>query len=424
MKPKKYSQKQAENIIKKSMKILNINNNMKTNPKIIKQILIEMKLNDFKTNYLPIKKLLKNIKTKPQHLKPLFTDIKKGLTTKHPAILEFLELALENNWLKKSKHIEKAIHLTLILEIFTAAMCNNSSFFTEIYKHIRTKEYKCGIDTKKILKVFFKLLKITHSLFGTLKIFSIDPLMIYFQPKFKKFNLNKKEIKNLYKNKEINFLEYKLLSSNTKKEIIDITKILKINIYEAGITEYKNGFKLNALSAHALAENIKIKTPKIKIINSHIFPENSANKFYQTLKSKKNHFPSLPISKKWMSLYETWNMNFLLGNSNNLDILFPKLFIPSTINAKNKNFMGARIISLWLTLNTIFFKKYEKKLQITNHKNKIEMAKAWEKINEKYALDLTKNETSKNTENFKKTYKKIFSKPTYNFLKLISTIFK
>jgi len=110
-------------------------------------------------------------------------------------------------------------------------------------------------------------------------------------------------------------------------------------------------------------------------------------------------------------------MAFVINNVDNWDIVLPKLLIPSIIGSEPENFLGARIISLWLTLNHAFYRTYDKK-SVSAPKNKNEMAKAWGKINKKYAFDLAKKETHEDSRMLTKTYNKFFSHPFFNWLKL------
>jgi len=369
MKPKIYTKKQTISIVNKSMKALGIDKNMKTDVGIIHEVLNEMKFDDFKTLYVPVTEFLENIKSKPQSLKPLLTYIKQGLITKNPAILEFMELAIKNDWFKKSKYIKKSIHVTLILEVFTVAMCNSGAFFNVVRNHIKVKEKERGIDSKHLFKTFFRALKMLGNFFGVIKSFSIDPIMVYFRPQINIIKFNKDELKKLYKNKEINFFEYRLLLHNIKKGVLGLSELVRINIYEAGISEYKNGFKENSICAHELSEDLKINFPHPEIKNLKVFPKNSKNNFYKTLTCDYDNFPTFNISQKWTSLYTTWNIAFVLSELNDLDIILPKLFIPSIINAKSENYAGARFISLWLSINNGMFRKYEG-YEVVGPKNK------------------------------------------------------
>jgi hypothetical protein len=422
---KTHTKKQAEEIIEKTMIAFDLQESMQTNPKIIKEILEEFKMDDFKTTHAVMGKLLKDIITTPQDLQPMFENIKKGLLTKHPAIIEFAELALEKGWFKPSQHVIRSIHATYILEILTATMCNSHDFFIEVQDHYREKEKTMGISSKHPFKTFVNTLKIVRSPFGTAKLLSIDPIMIYFriQRGLTNSHVNKKEAKVLLKAKKINFIEYKLLLPILKNNLEHVLELLRINIYEAGVTEYKKGFKTNAICAHELSEDILHNPPKTIFKKKSVIPENNTGTFYKSITEKDNLFPAVELSQSWVNLYTTWNMSFILNDLDELDILFPKLVIPSIINTETENAGGARIISLWLSINHFLFRKYDKKT-IKGPENKAEMAKAWAQINKKYAFDLAKKETHEDSETLKKTFNKFFSHPFFNLFRLIKIFLK
>ncbi len=420
------TRKQAQIVIDNSMAAFGLSKEMETDPQIIKSIINSMRFNDFKTTFAPMDQFLNEITAQPKSLKPMFEDIEKGIITKHPAILEFLELALQKEWLHNSAPIQRAVHVTFILEAITAAMSNSHSFFIEVQDHYRKKQRMHGLDTMHILKTFLRSFFISHDLFNIAKAFSLDPLMVYLriQRGLTTACIPNDDLNKLYKNNEINYIERKLLSSACKEGSNHINKLVGINIYEAGIKDYEEGFTTNAMIAHALSLDIKKHPPLATFKNKNILPESSSNTFYDAITEEGNLFPNVTYSQEWVSLYTTWNMAFVLGNINNLDIIFPKLLIPSLINAESDNFLGTRVISLWLSINHALFKSYEKESQdIAGPNNKEEMAKAWAEINKKYASELEKIEACEELKEIEKNYRCFFSTPYRNFFRLVRDLF-
>jgi hypothetical protein len=417
---KKINRIQAEKIVEKSIFKFGLRKTNKTNPKLIKEIIQEFKLDDFKTKNKIIKKFFDDSSTKPQDLESMINCIKKNIVLKHPAIVEFLEHAIDKKWLQSSPQIIKSLHVTYILEALTVTMCNDHNFFIEVQDHYKNKEKQRGIDPLHPIRTLMHVFRITHKLFPIIKALSVDPAMIYFRTQrgFSKSHLNKNEAKRLLKNKKINYLEYRLLSPIKKNSLEQANELLKINIYEAGIAEYKNGMKSNAICAHELNEDIKKNPPFTLFKKKKVLPNNIYSSFYKAIITKENFFPTIELSQDWVSLYITWNMAFVINNVNDWDILLPKLLIPSIIGSESENFIGARIISLWLTVNHGFYRTYDKK-SVSAPKNKNEMAKAWGEINKKYAFDLAKKETHEDPRMLIKTYNKFFSHPFFNWLKLV-----
>jgi len=417
---KNYSRKQAISILKKSIKAFGLDKNLKTDPQIMQNIIKEFKLNDFKTDNKQMRQFLKNVISKPQNLQPILNNIKNGILSKHPAIIEFANLALKKKWFEPSNNVIKSIHVTYILEAITVAMCNRHNFFIEVQNHYKKKERERGINSMHLFKTFIQSLKISHSYFLTTKAFSVDALMVYFriQRGLNQSHLTKKELKQLYKNHKLSYLENKLLTPTNTKKRHRLNELIRINIYEAGITEYKNNLKTNAICAHVLSENIKNNPPFTIFKNKHILPQNNIDPFYKKITENRNYFPSIGFNQNWISLYVTWNMAYVLNELDDLDIIFPKLLMPSILNAKSENFMGVRFISLWLSLNHGFFRMYDKK-KVLGPNNKRIMATAWSKINKKYAFNLAKQEMREDSKTISKSYKRFFSQPIYNLFKLI-----
>ncbi len=414
------AKKHSGTIVEESIAAFGFKKNMKTDPKIMRSVFEELELYDFKSGDLQMQKILKDIVSKPQKLQPIFDNIKMGLVLKHPAIIEFAELALKKNWFKASERITRSLHVLYILEILTAGMCNKHSFFVEVQDHYKAKERKCGLDTIHIFSTILHAFGISRNIFIIAKAYTLDPLMIYFriQGGLGKSRLSESNLKKLYKNKKINYFEYKLLSPVAKNAPKRINELLRINIYEAGISDYEKGFKTNAICAYELSEDIKKYPPRARFEKKSVVPEKNPDIFYKSISDKENKFPVVSFSQDWVSLYTTWNMAFVLGDLNNLDIIFPKLLIPSIINAKSENFLGLRLVSLWLTINHDIFRRY-KKIEIEGPNNRTEMAKAWSEINKKYAFKLAKRETHEGSKTLKRNYRRFFSHSFRNLFRLV-----
>jgi len=410
----------ASLILEKAMQEMGIDPNMKTDPKVIQTIIKEMKLDDFKTKYKPIREFFENITNSQQSLRPMIDNIRQGIISKNPAVLEFIEKALNQNWFSKSEHIQKSIHRAFILEALTVAMINSNEFSIEIQDHFLNKRKEYGINTSSSLNTFWKIWRLFGSVFMGAKIISVDPAITYYRFKCNpsKFSLTKKYFKKLYGKGNLTYPEYKIMLSSLKEKKKLNHNGLCMNIYEAGITEYKKGFESNALCAHVLSEEVT-RNPHLQVFRkSNIFPEYAKNNFYKTLKNKNNISSTINFHKDWVNLYSTWNMAFILSELNDLHILFPKLLIPSVIDARNESYMTTRVIALWLSINTILFRKLDGKKEVKGPKNKKKMAKVWGDLNKKYALKLSKEHTKIKAKDLDKGLKKICSHPIYNLVKL------
>ncbi len=418
---KKINKKHARHVIEQSMAALGLEMNMKTDPAIIESLLREMRLDDFKTDFAPMKKFFADALAKPQSLRPMFESIKQGIVNKHPAIVEFAELALSKKWFASSAHIQRAAHVAYVLEAMTAAMCNSHKFFLEAEDYLRAQEVMCGLDHEHLLRSFLSMQRVTHSVFETMKALSLDPAMIIPRTRcgLENARIGKVQLRELSRKEKLNFVERKLLSTAEKNDLEHSLKLVGINLFEAGITEYKKGFQDNAFCAHALNEVIQKTPPAVLFKARHIIPLYSSQSFYETLCTSDNHFPVFGFSQDWMSVYVTWNLAFVLGDLDELDLLIPKLLIPSVLNAKSEHFLGARGIALWLSINNFLFRLRDHAGTVSGPENKQEMANAWGAINKKYATAFMQNETHETRQHFLSEFHHFFSFPVFHFLKLL-----
>ncbi|HEY9839390.1 MAG TPA: hypothetical protein V6D23_02960, partial [Candidatus Obscuribacterales bacterium] len=137
----------ARATVDKAMQLMGLDLQMQTDPQAMRDILATMKLLDFETSYPPIKAFLAAAKTQPQPLGPLLTAIREGLVADHPAVVEFLDKAIQENWLEASDQIKTSAQVALILEALTAAMANNNDFAKELQDHFLKKRAEYGIQT-------------------------------------------------------------------------------------------------------------------------------------------------------------------------------------------------------------------------------------------------------------------------------------
>lgn len=103
---------------------------------------------------------------------------------------------------------------------------------------------------------------------------------------------------------------------------------LRLNIQEASITDKNAGYADNAMVGAVLA-----KIPPTAV----------------TLTHDPSHVMLFHLSRRWTSLYETWNLAFCLGNLAYMSVLLPKLLAPAVIDAPAERFLITRSAALWLS---------------------------------------------------------------------------
>ncbi|SHI01139.1 hypothetical protein [Clostridium grantii] len=342
--------------IDKFLELIDINIDMETSPELIAKVLKEdMLLFDFQ----PARNLLAESLEKPVSLKPMFEKTREAIVTKQPAICEFLKEAIEAGLIsevkeEKSKNvILKSIHHSYILDILSLEIVKNIDFVVDIQEYLLKQRSKFGIRTNFIdaLEDLKKLYR--GSMFEPTKIVGMDMVYRSRAAVREKGVINEKEIKAQQDG-------------------------LKLNILEASVTDDKKGFSDNALVGAVL---------------SQIAPDTVS------LSEDENKVMLFHLSRKWVSLYETWNLAFITGNLEHLQLLYPKLLIPSVIGAEQDEYLITRSAALWLSTLFHQFAALNRR-ENAPVPNKAELAKLWGKINLKYAEELAK-EAGKELNDFK-----------------------
>ncbi|MGK7954693.1 MAG: hypothetical protein AB4063_05455 [Crocosphaera sp.] len=278
----------------------------------------------------------------PESLKPMLEKIRSGMIAHHPALVEFLCAALREDLIsvghKMQAYVKRTIHYIYLLDMLTEEMFDNWEFMVELRYHFLEKREQLGIDSD-FIRSFVDIFKITGGLFFSAKTVTMDWV-------FKEYERIRRQ----------GFIE--------KEDVIKRKTGLTLNILEAVITDKRKGFRNNALTGLAL-----IVTPPKDVI---LTPEKRALEYL--------------LSSQWTELYETWNLAFISGNMDNLDLLYPKLLIPSVLNASPHQYLFNRALSLWAAINFYLFRKASNQSDI-NLPNASRIAQLWGEINLKYARE-------------------------------------
>lgn len=289
--------------------------------------------------------------TKPQSLRPMLGQVTSGIIERQPELADFICEALGQDLVKMEEGsksvINRVIHHTYLLEKLTQEMAHDWHFMVSVQNHLLKKREAFGIPSDFMGSVR-RLHEITGDIFEPVKTKTMDWV----------------------------FSEYERIRQRghiLDEEISARQNGTKFNILEAAITENNHGHTDNAMAGIALAVN----PPKtIRIVGDHRFLE-------------------YDLSQDWVSLYESWNMAFITANINHLDVLYPKLLIPSVINAEAPEYLFNRALSLWVSINFHLFAQLEQKPdRILPHKQ--ELAKIWGEVNHASAKRFSLAE--KNTE--------------------------
>ncbi len=334
----------TSDVVARTMMRLRIEPRMHTSPKLLADILrTDMRLDDLASFTRRLGEKL----TQPQSLQPLLGEISAGINKRHPLVKIFLSEALKAGLFPVPddhgvKAITCALHHTYLLEALTVAMADDVEFTHEVTEHLLAKREEVGIR-RTFFGSVLDIYRITRSVFSPAKAKTMDYTLMH------SYHRLRESPPGLICNWKLQ--EKRLL--------------LALNIVEAVCTDYREGEKNNAIAGVALLLNT--------ITHIRIRPR---SKFVE------NYF-----REDWATLYESWNLAFVVRNLTNPGIILPKLFIPCVINAEPENYLFNRGLSLWATVNFQLFARGKGVAVVMSDREPI--AKLWGEVNRRYAERFT-----------------------------------
>lgn len=409
----------AYSVVDQSLSLLGIHANAATDPTEIRSVLSDMKLLDFEPSYPPMRDFFAGIKAEPQAMKPMLDSVREGLAEHNPAVVDFLSTAAEHGWLYSSPAVQTALNMGYVLEAMTVAMANSVEFSCEVEAHIKAKRREYGIDTRNDLSTIMAVWKSTGRLFLAAKLMSVDPVVKYINTirHHDGTPLDSDELARLSRSEGLTWVEH--LSLKPGKPGTSNVGPLKINICEAAVTEYGKGYKDNALTADVLNQVAEHHQGQVYLQGPVVDPRDAAEPIspvHAAAAKEDGFFPHDQLTDDWARLYETWNMAFVLSDCDDLQVLLPKLLIPSVLNAPGETYIGNRALALWLAINTLIFRRMDGKKAIPAPADRKEMARAWGAINKEHALALAKKDLHENPEETVRRFHDHFRIPLLHFI--------
>ena len=353
--------------VRKTMSLLGIHKMLVSDP-ILMQDVFEgtMHLGDFKR----ARRLVGASLFEPVSFAPMVRKIRRGIFKQHPELRAFLCQALDQGLIEKvgkkgRQQVKRALHHTYLLEILTVEMAKNTDFMVEMTDYLLRVRESYGIEREFIPSVN-TLYKASNDIFLAIKTKTMDWV----------------------------FTEYDRIRSRgyfLPAEEAARKAGLNFNILEAAIAEstHQNSYRDNAIAGVALMVN---PPSRVRVTSPDSFIE-----YVNT--------------KKWNSLYHSWNLAFMTGNVSHLHILYPKLFIPSVVNAKPHDYLFNRALALWVSINFHLFAKINNEAD-DGIPNKEKLTKLWGKVNLGFGEKLVVDNQVMPASDFKK-YAENVLKTTY-----------
>lgn len=296
-----------------------IDMDMYSDPDIIMDII----KNDMFIDQMPgIEEVFGKKMYEPVWMKPMLETVRRAVLEKHPSIE--LMLCKVEHLIAPHPSIHRMLHHMLLLEDLVKHMSDDYKFMEAIYNYFRNLQKERGITSRKT----------NEGVFGTVKKATIETVM-----------------KNYVK-----------VRANNNMSVIDTTSrvtSLKLNITEALMADASHHFFDNAKAAREL---IRTSPLNIKLVG-----EKREIKYV--------------TDQRWVSLYESWNLVFVIGNLHYLHLLLPKLLIPSVIYADVDDYLFERVAALWLSMMFHLLAEHEGRPDMMIISNKNEIARIGGEIN-------------------------------------------
>lgn len=333
--------------IDRMLDLMGIDTAMSSDPEIIEDILVnDMMLGDF----APARTLLAGALDHPIDLAPMFARTIHGIDAKQPAVSEFITAALASGLVASAsdagkREINRSAHHMYVLNELTEKIVEDVEFAAKIQDHLIAQREAFGIS-RNFIEALETLKQVYHgSMFEPTKIIGMD--MVYRAR-----------------------VEDRLAGAMTPEAEKAQIDGLRLNIQEASITDKNAGYADNAIVGAVLA-----KIPPTAV----------------TLTHDQDRVMLFHLSRRWTSLYETWNLAFCLGNLAYMSVLLPKLLAPAVIDAAPERFLITRSAALWMS--TLFHQfATMKKRENVKVPHARELAQLWGSINLKYAEELAVKE--------------------------------
>jgi hypothetical protein len=390
----------ANVIVDRAMGLLGIDANARTDPAKIRAVLSDMNLDDFIPTYKPMRSFLAKVKSAPQPMRAMLDSVRAGLAQHNPAIIAFLSTAATRGWLTPGPAVQSALQVAYVLEALTVAMANNVSFSAELNAHLMAKRRQFGIDTSSDLSTFSKAWRSTGSIFEAVKLISIDPVVKYIDVirQNRGATLTKDQFEAVSRRDDLTLIDRFALRPT--RPTTPTLAPLKINIAEAAATEFAGAYEDNAVAAEVLNRDADLhlgqtyrRGPVIDAVSAR--RGSPISSVHAEAAKENGYFPHDSLPDEWARLYESWNAAFVLSQFDDLEVVLPKLFIPSVLNASGDTYLGTRSMALWLTMNTLLFRKLDHKQSTPAPVGRRAMAEAWGRLNKEYALNFAERHLQK-----------------------------
>jgi len=318
-------------------KKLGIDVNMKTDIKLLNDILEnDMHMKDMAGT----QSLLKTELVAEQPLLPMLEKVRKGLTAVHPAVGVALCVALSDEKTAgifdapNAAYIKRTIHHMFLLDKIVDKMARDRVYMKDVNSHLIDKVHSMT-PHKSWIGHIYDLFK-AAGMFGVAKSYSINGAMD-------------------------DYAKFREAGVITHDESESRKQGLTLNCLEATVADFAHGYFENAKVGRALSWD----HPSVIDIVGQDRQVEYVNRM------------------EYAQLYETWNLAFITGNLDYLNMLYPKLLIPTVILADANSYLFKRVLALAVSINFYLMATLQGKERV-NFKGSKDLSDVWGHVNARY----------------------------------------
>ncbi|HAT8666462.1 lpg2382 family Dot/Icm T4SS effector [Legionella pneumophila] len=414
-----------------------------SNPQIMKQLLSALGLDKLTTGNEEYKLFIQTIKKKSIDLNPLISKVKSDILNNDPlwtllAYIEENELIDDAEIENASSTIQLQVNLLCLLEAITITMANSNDFAHDIYNHMMKQRGK-GATGNPFYNFLFGIPS-RATLFERLKLISIDPGLtsIIFHRLMGANPETQADLDDFVSQNRLSGWNADIELANFDVASTSTLPAMGVNILEA-VWEDATGHNKNTggiLNAQAGLGLIGVMeeqeyTTSFKLTETTL-PQGTtlhSDLGYSLIPELKvdnspKKVSQFHIDKRWMNLYNSWNLCFVIAN---IDPVFVplKLLIPSVFSAEPSNYKETRVLTLFLVANLFLNQQTLNNPLFSNNfsfRNGAAIMKKWGEINKNHASELLQQCCAKEYKEPDTLYNSILGEhPHLNFvLKLLS----
>lgn len=265
----------------------------------------------------------------PKVFGPLLDRVKSGIEDRHRPVGRALNQAMDEDVIPKVDDATRdrlvwSLHQMWLLETIGSAMQDNLDVTQKVMEHLSAQSEAMGVRQENVFKTLWDTMTpdVSEVLTHPWRIFTDGES----KETVKNWAFGAAKTTTIFHAMEMQQAVREAEGFSDEQEL-GRRKGLALNILEATLTDQIAGFtdnaKAGAVLMEAWAHGMTMRDGKI---------------IYE-------------VSDDWVTLYQCWNMAFILGNLRNMDILLNKLLAPMVSDVQSDEYLSGRSLLLYLSIS-------------------------------------------------------------------------